>query len=205
MAERGIYMTRYEIKQRAKEQLGNNVFSQNWLFAVLTILVYAAIISVVSSITGVGYIANLIIVGPFTLGFMKMFLKQARDSQVMNIGDLFKAFSEDFKESFLLGLMSSLFITLWSLLLVVPGIIKGYAYSMAFYIKADHPEYGWKQCLDESQIMMDGHKADLFVLSLSFIGWGIVGALCLGVGTLWVEAYEQAAFAQFYDSIKYGK
>lgn len=199
-------MTRQEIKQRAKDQLGNGIFSQNWLYAVLTVLVYSAIISAVSTIaTPVGTLANFVIVGPFTLGLTKMFLKQARDNEVMNIGDLFKAFSEDFKESFLLGLMVSVFVTLWSLLLIVPGIIKFYAYSMAFYIKADHPEYGWKQCLEESQIMMDGHKADLFVLSLSFIGWEIVGALCLGVGTLWVEAYQQASYAQFYESIKYEK
>ena len=196
-------MTRQEIKQRAKDQLGNNIFSQNWLFAVLTTLVYVSIIGAVSSIAGIGELANLIIVGPLTLGLTKMFLMQSRDSQIMNIGDLFKAFSEDFKASFLLGLMISIFVTLWSLLLVVPGIIKFYAYSMAFYIKADHPEYGWKQCLDESQIMMDGHKADLFVLSLSFIGWEIVGILCLGIGAFWVEAYQQASFAQFYESIKY--
>ncbi len=199
-------MTRQEIKQRAKDQLQNGIFSQNWLFAVLTVLVFSAVISAVSSIAApIGTLACFVIIGPLALGLSKMFLKQARDGEVMNIGDLFKAFSEDFKESFLLGLMTSIFISLWSLLLVIPGIIKGLAYSMAFYIKADHPEYGWKQCLDESQIMMNGHKADLFVLSLSFIGWEIVGALCLGVGALWVEAYTQASFTHFYESIKYGK
>ena len=198
-------MTRQEIKQKAKEQLGGSIFSQNWVFAILVILIYSGVISVVSAIPTLGTVAVLIVLGPFTVGFMQMFLKQARDGQAMNIGDLFKPFSEDFKESFLLGLMTSLFITLWSLLLIIPGIIKGLGYSMAFYIKADHPEYGWKQCLDESQIMMNGHKADLFVLSLSFIGWEIVGAICFGVGAFWVEAYEQATFAQFYESIKYEK
>lgn len=195
-------MTRQEIKQKAKEQLGYNIFAQNWLYAVLLAFIYTAIISAVSSIAGIGSVAVLVIAGPLGLGLSKMFLKQSRDGQVMNIGDLFKPFSTDFKESFLLGLMSAIFVSLWSLLLVVPGVIKFLAYSMAFYIKADHPEYGWKQCLDESQIMMNGHKADLFVLALSFIGWEIVGVLCLGVGTFWVEAYQQAAYAQFYESIK---
>ncbi len=73
---------------------------------------------------------------------------------------------------------------------------------MSFYIKADHPEYDWRQCINESKAMMYGHKWELFVLDLSFIGWMIVGALCLGIGTLWATAYQSAARAQFYESLK---
>lgn len=96
----------------------------------------------------------------------------------------------------------SIFIALWSLLLVVPGIIKALGWSMAYYIKVEHPEYTWKQCLDASTALTNGHKGDLFVLHLSFIGWYFVGSLCLGVGTLWVMPYHQATLTQCYHWLK---
>lgn len=77
-----------------------------------------------------------------------------------------------------------------------------YAYSMAYYIKLDHPDYGWKACIDESRRLMDGHKWEKFVLDLSFLGWIIVGSLCLGVGTLWVTPYMEATNAQFYEYVR---
>ena len=73
---------------------------------------------------------------------------------------------------------------------------------MAYYIKLDHPDYGWKACIDASRQMMDGHKWEKFVLDLSFLGWIIVGSLCLGVGTLWVTPYMEAANAQFYEYVR---
>ena len=88
---------------------------------------------------------------------------------------------------------------------MIPGIIKAYSYSMAFFIKADHPEYDWRTCLDESKRLTSGHKMDLFVLDLSFIGWGIIGALCLGIGSLWVMSYRYATLAQCYKVLQADK
>ena len=73
---------------------------------------------------------------------------------------------------------------------------------MIFYIKADHPEYDWRRCFEESKQLTKGHKLDLFILDLSFIGWSIVGALCLGIGSLWVLAYRYATQAQCYKVLK---
>lgn len=102
----------------------------------------------------------------------------------------------------LLQIVISIFVFLWSLLFVIPGIVKAYAYSMAYYIKLDHPDYGWNACITASRQMMDGHKWEKFVLDLSFLGWIIVGSLCLGVGTLWVTPYMEAANAQFYEYVR---
>ena len=195
-------MSRKELKERAKTQLGGSIFSQNWLYAVLAVVVVAVIMGVVGIIPAIGSAVIIIISGAIEVGLAYVFLKQARDGQKMNMADIFKGFTDDFKGSFLLGLMSTIFIILWSLLFIIPGIIKSFAYSMAFYIKNDHPEYNWKQCIDESQRIMNGHKWELFVLNLSFIGWAIVGGLCLGVGTFWVYAYINATTVQFYESIK---
>ena len=166
--------------------------------AVLAVLIYSAINGILSyTIVGV-----LIVAGALSYGLVYAFLKNSRDGQPIEIGDLFSGFTHDFVGNLLLGLMVSIFTFLWTLLFIIPGIVKAYSYSMSFYIKVDHPEKGWKECIDESRKMMNGHKMDLFIQDLSFIGWMIVGSLCLGIGTLWVTAYMQAARAQFYESIK---
>ena len=72
---------------------------------------------------------------------------------------------------------------------------------MAYYIMNDHPEYTPKECLSESEKIMKGNKSKLFCLDLSFIGWYIVGALCLGVGVLWVYPYHYTARADFYNEL----
>ena len=146
-------------------------------------------------------IGALILSGPMTYGVAYVFLKQSRDGQPMNVADVFRGFPEDFGGTLLLGLLSSLFTFLWGLLLVVPGIVKAYSYSQAFFVKVDRPEYDWRACMDESIQLMDGHKMDLFMLDLSFLGWYIVGALCIGVGTLWVYPYHMAARTKFYEEL----
>ena len=147
-------------------------------------------------------IGALIVIGPLEYGQAYIFLKQARDRQPVQLGDMFRGFQDDFGGTFLIGFLTQLFVALWSLLFLIPGIVKSYAYSMAYYVKLDHPDYGWKACIDESRRLMDGHKWEKFVLDLSFLGWIFVGALCLGVGTLWVTPYMAATEAQFYEYVR---
>ena len=80
-----------------------------------------------------------------------------------------------------------------------------YSYSMAFYIQQDSENKDWNYCITESRRVMNGHKWDLFVLDLSFLGWYIVGMLCLGIGVLWVTPYHQMARAHFYETVILGK
>ena len=89
-----------------------------------------------------------------------------------------------------------------TILCCIPGIIKAYAYSMAYFIKCDHPEYGWRECLDESEKMMNGNKWRFFCLNLSFIGWMIIGILTCGIGFMWSNAYMSTSNAIFYDELK---
>ena len=190
-------MTRAELKALAKQQLGGGIFKNSWLLAVLAFVIYSAIMGA-ASYTGIG---TILLMGPLSYGLAYLFLKQARDNQQMSIGDLFKGFSNDFGGTFMIGIMTTLFTVLWSMLFVIPGIVKSYAYSMAYYIKLDHPEYDWRQCINESKSMMKGYKMTLFVQDLSFIGWMIVGGLVFGVGTLWVTPYQMATRAQFYNAL----
>lgn len=187
-----------EHRANARKALGNNIFSTNWLMGLLVVLIYTLIVGAASTVSS--GIATIVISGPFMVGIAGCFLNIARNGSV-TVESLFDGFKKDFLQSFLLGLMTSIFTFLWSLLFIIPGIVKAYAYSMAWYIKNDTPTYDWKQCMDESQRLMMGKKWKLFCLDLSFIGWIIVSSLVCGIGLLWVEPYMQAARASFYESL----
>lgn len=189
-----------EIKAAARMQLKKNIFGNRWMTALLTYIVYSLVVSAASTLVpGIGAI---IISGPMLFGLSYVFLKQARDGEDMEIGKLFCGFNADFGGNILLQFLIELFVFLWSLLLIIPGIVMAYAYSMAMYIKVDHPEYDWRQCIKGSKEMMKGHKWKLFVLDLSFIGWFIVCLFTFGIGFLWLQPYMFAAKTQFYESIK---
>ena len=189
-------MSNSELKRKAKAQLGGKLFSNAWLMALLVCAIVGAITAGAGTVVpGLGY---LLVAGAIEYGTSRVFLDQARSGKAMELSELFSGFSSDFGELFLLGFLSTLFAALWALLFVIPGIVKAYSWSLIYYIRRDHPEYGWRECMKESAAMMRGYKMKLFLLALSFIGWYIVGSLCLGIGTLWVVPYHMATHAQFY-------
>lgn len=100
----------------------------------------------------------------------------------------------------LLNLLEGFMIVLGSLLLVVPGIMLCYAYRQAIYILIDHPEKTVKECMKESRLMMKGHKWELFLLDLSFLGWGIL-SLIVPLVDIWVFPYFETTCAIYYESI----
>lgn len=200
--ERMKKMNRAEIKARARAQLGGGIFQNAWMMGLVVCLLIGLLETTATSVLPV--VGGILVLGPLEYGMAYIFLKQARDGQPVQMGDMFRGFQDDFGGTLLIGLMTGLFTFLWSLLFFIPGIVKAYSYSMVYYIKVDHPDYDWKMCIDESRRMMNGHKWEKFVLDLSFIGWILVGSLCLGVGTLWVTPYMTAAEANFYESIRDG-
>lgn len=127
------------MKAMARAQLGNQIFGNTWLIAVVVVVIQAAVSYLVNGIPGIGTIASLLLSGPIAYGVAAMFLKQTRTGEKMDIADIFNGFKEDFSNTFLIGLMTTIFTLLWSLLFVIPGIVKAYAYSIAMYIKVDHP------------------------------------------------------------------
>jgi uncharacterized membrane protein len=112
-------------------------------------------------------------------------------------------FSFGFDQKNYMGIVKTMFVTgilifLWTLLLIIPGIIKAYAYRMVPYILADNPNIGVRKAIELSNEMTMGHKFDMFVLDLSFIGWYLLGALALGIGVIFVMPYENATNAELY-------
>ena len=189
-------MNRAELKRQAREQLGGGILKNMWLHAVVAMLIVTAIMSAASTML----FLTIFLVGPLGVGVMAFFKNIARSGNI-SFASLFDGFSKDFGTTLVLGIIQNVFIALWSLLFVIPGIIKAYSYSMAFYLKSEHEDWDWRRCLDESVRLTNGHKMELFILDLSFIGWYLVGSLCFGIGELWVEAYHNMTKINYFEEI----
>ena len=118
-------LSNHELKKNARAQLGGKIFANYWLYMVLCCLVLAAMQSLGSLMCGIVY---FIILGPLQVGFARILLNRARNKGSVELGHLFGNFSDNFSDCCILGIMITLFTFLWSLLLIVPGIIKSYAY-----------------------------------------------------------------------------
>lgn len=138
---------------------------------------------------------------PLEVGGRRYF-KQAALGEV-NLNDLGYAFQKGRYGDIVKAMLWRFFINLlWCLLLIVPGIVKMYAYRMVPYILADNPNIGYKRALELSNRMTAGQKFAMFVLDLSFIGWYLLGALAFVVGMLFVQPYENATKAELYLTLR---
>ena len=119
------------------------------------------------------------------------------------ISYLLKYFNKKYYLNLIAALLfRALYIFLWSLLLIIPGIIKMYEYRFVPYIMAENPELEHSRALNLSREMTRGQKMDIFVLDLSFLGWFILGALFFGIGILFVQPYYDAVNAELYQKLK---
>lgn len=177
----------------------------HWLYPVLCTLLYMAVTSACSLIPGVKFVASLLVITPlaygFTLTMQDVLHGDTSDEIVTRPFAIFKEYGRYLGGS----LLVALFTLLWMLLLIVPGIIKALSYAMTPYIMRDNPDLPVRECIRRSQQMMDGHKADLFCLYLSFIGWALLCCLTLCIGFLWLNPYVYASQAKFYDELKAGQ
>lgn len=184
-------MNRAELKKRAKQSL-----SGNWGAAILGCVIYMVVISFLSSI-GIGaFVAGLI-----ALGYIALHLAIIRGDTV-SFDNCISAITENIGTKFVSTLLMSLFTFLWSLLFVIPGIVKSYSYAMTPYILLDRPELSATEAIKESERMMKGHKMELFILDLSFIGWILLTPLTCGILALYVEPYMMTTKAAFYLELK---
>ena len=133
-----------------------------------------------------------------SVGFVIFSLHVSRD-ETAEIGNLFDGFGIFFRALWL-AILQGLFVFLWSLLLFVPGIIAAYRYRQAIYLLLDHPEKSAWQCLRESGALMRGHKWELFVLDLSFLGWMLLSAMFAPV-TIWLDPYRAITNANYYNRL----
>lgn len=172
------------IEERFSEVFGNLPAIVKWYLAI------------VGSAAGVLSLVNLILGGVIQLGYASYLLKQ-HDREICETKELFSKF-DYFGPGFLQLLLRNIFTALWSILLVIPGIIKILGYSMTPFLMVENPNLTAKEAIKLSQEKMMGHKWELFCMSLSFIGWSILATLTGGIGYIFLNPYMNAAYAAFY-------
>ncbi len=174
------------------------VLSGNWGDAVVVMLVYGAI-NVLLCIPFLGDVLSIFVGLPLAYGCSVLFLGALRGGEI-RVGKLFDGFNGYGR---VLGtmLLGCVYVILWTLLLIIPGIVKGYSYALTSYILKDRPDLKYNGAIEESMRLMDGHKMKLFLLDLSFIGWALLCILTLGIGFLWLAPYASTARAAFYENL----
>lgn len=193
-------------KNRALSALENK-----WGNFVLITFVYGLIIGITQVLSGdkdspailhlIGLVLAILLL-PLTWGYQTLFLGAVRGGEA-TAKDMFEGYNKElFSRVLTTTLLYYVYVFLWSLLLLIPGCIKAYSYAMTPYILKDNPEMKNNAAIEESMRMMDGHKLELFLLDLSFIGWAILSILTCCIGFLWLTPYMNMARVNFYEDLK---
>ncbi len=182
-------------KIQAKELVG-----EKWKTLALAYLVYFGITMAASMIPVVSYVSTFLLAGPFTFALTVMVMKAVSGNDI-EIGEIFSGF-EKFVDLLVLYLRQMAIIFLWSLLFVIPGIMAGFSYALTYFVYAENPGMSAKEAMDESKRLMEGHRWELFMVELQYIGWILLAPFTLGIISFWLIPQMQAATALFYYDLK---
>jgi len=190
-------------KNQVLMQMALGSLKGKWGIAIGAVVVYFLILGAIQGITRLSPFAgiiSLIIAGPMALGIIIFFINISRN-QNAKLEQIFQGFNR-FGTSLGAYLLVLLFTFLWTLLLIIPGIIASLSYSMTFLILADDNSIGAMEAIDKSKKMMYGYKWKFFCLGLRFLGWALLCILTLGIGFLWLTPYMIVSMVKFYEDIK---
>ena len=171
-----------------------------WGLAIGALVIYVLVFCVLGCFPVIGTIATYVIVGPMTVGGVRFTLAVSRKGKP-EIGQLFSGFDR-FGTHLAAYLLQTIFVALWTLLLIIPGIIAALSYSMTYFIIAEDSSISASDAITKSKKMMKGNKWKLSCLGFRFIGWFLLAMLTFGIGLLWVGPYIYVSYAQFYDDLK---
>ena len=176
----------------------------NWTPLVLAMLVFMAVCGITGATTFAAALVAIFVLMPIEVGLYNSFLAFDRDqTQTGIVEGMFKrAFTGEYLHRVLGMFLVELFVSLWTLLFIIPGIIKALAYSMTPFILEEKPELSAYDAIKYSEKLMKGHKTELFLLYLSFIGWAILCLFTFGIGYLWLAPYMYVTFCEFYEDLK---
>ncbi|WP_024864878.1 DUF975 family protein [Butyrivibrio sp. FCS014] len=169
--------------------------------AVFVIAVLAVMLGIVAF--GISLAINAFLINPIEVGCHRFFTRNL--NQKANVNEITYAFDHNYLNNVKTAFLRDLYIILWSLLFIIPGIIKSYEYRMIPYILADHPEMSTKEVFAKSKELMNGQKWRAFVLDLSFIGWEILSLFTARIlGIFYVSPYRNMTNAALYEKLEYG-
>lgn len=185
-------MSRKELKKKALDNLNHK-----WGSAIINFLIVCFALFVLS----ISFLGGLLFSSLILMAYMNVYY-QGRDKQEYNPGDFITPFNDNLIGRIVLSIKKTVFIMLWSLLFAIPGIIKFFSYSMSEYISLQNPEWDSRQCIDESRRIMNGHKFELFMVYLSFLGWMILSSFTFGIlYFVFVGPYMHATIFNFYEEL----
>ena len=151
---------------------------------------------------GLYYLLLFFVIMPMVVGFANAFLRLLVQGDNALSENMYKIATKNYWHKVWGMFLVNVFVFLWSLLLIIPGIVKMFSYAMTEFILEEHPELSANEAIDHSRAMMKGHKFDLFWLILSFIGWGFLCLFTFGIGYLWLTPYMETSVAAFYEDVK---
>lgn len=191
-------MSRKELKFSAKQQISGNVF----ILFLMNLISNCAFIGTLVNSFILTIILTYVAGAPLRISLSRTYLDLVTDDKKPEFDTLGFGFKKCWTQSVLLTFWSGLYVFLWSLLLIVPGIVKAYSYAMAHYIMAENPEIKALDAMKKSEKMMDGHKWDLFVFDLSFILWNLLVMITFGIAVIYVGPYIETSKANYYLKLK---
>lgn len=191
-------MNRAELKSKAKESLKGKY--GNAVGIIIIFMLISVVASACVAIPVIGFIIPTLVICIIGFGYLRFFLKISRGENV-SVNELWSC-ANMWWLYFIISVCSGFFTFAWSLLFVIPGIIASYRYRMALYIALDNPDISGLEAIKKSKEMMNGHKWELFVLDLSFIGWYFLCGLTFGILLFYVVPYMGVTVANFYNSLK---
>lgn len=181
-------------KNAALSQLKNR-----WSIPCLITLLTLVIVAIAAA---AGNVVSIVVSGILEVASIFLFITMSTSSEQVSFDNFLQGLERTWLHALLASLWNFLWVFLWSLLFVIPGIVKHYSYSMMFYVIAENPQIGAIQSMNISKIMTQGHKADLFVMDLSFLGWAFLCTLSCGIGYIWLIPYMTSAKTNAYYDLK---
>lgn len=163
---------------------------------------YQALSRRMNGTSGLMTLVNILLIMPLSVGYANAMRKLLVNRDVELVPTAFHIAFDNYWHKVWTMLWMSILIGLWSLLLLIPGIIKAFSYAMTPFIIEEYPELSSTEAIHRSRMMMRGHKFDLFWLELSFIGWGFLCLLTAGIGFFWLIPYMETSIAAFYEEVK---
>lgn len=181
-------------------ELNQSIWNLSWIaviiFAGIFLIMFLVILAVAMALAA-------LVCNPVEVGCRRFYIRNLREKAI--VGNIGYAFDVEYKNIVKIMFFRDLYLLLWTLLFVIPGIIKYYEYRMVPYILAENPQMPKNQVFAESRQMMDGQKWSTFLLDLSFLGWDILGVMTGGILTLfYVQPYKDATGAALYERLRYG-
>jgi len=203
--------TNQEYKEAALSRIRGNwspIVLATIIFIIIELICCSGGLPVLKSTLGIAsgasFILTFFVVGPLIVGYANASRVLYETGNIDMSQNLWNFSTVNYLHKVLGIFFSTLKVVLWTLLLVVPGIIMAFAYALTPYILEENPEISAWDASTRSREMMQGHKFDLFYLYLSFIGWFLLSIITFGIGFIWLIPYAQTSVAAFYNDLKGG-